>query len=44
LDNIAYKLENRLLRQVKGIEHKGDKEEWTDQSGLKEINRVTGID
>jgi hypothetical protein len=33
LDKIAHKLENGLLKLVKGIEHKGDKKEWTDRFG-----------
>ena len=42
LDNIAYKLENGLLKLIESIERKRDGGEWIDHLSVKEINAVFG--
>ena len=40
LDNLAYKLENGLLKLVESLEEKRDRGEWTDHLLIKESNLV----
>ena len=42
LDNLAYKLENGLLKLVESLEHKRDRKEWIDRLMVKESNVVYG--
>ena len=44
LDNIAYKLENGLLKLIESIEHKRDQGEWIDHISIKETNALYGLD
>lgn len=44
LDNIAYKLENGLLKLIESIEHKRDKGEWIDHLSIKETNALYGLE
>ena len=44
LDNIAYKLENGLLRLIESIERKRDQGEWTDSLTVKETNTMYRIE
>ena len=44
LDNIAYKLENGLLKLIESIEHKRDQGEWIDKLTVKETNEAYGIE
>ncbi len=42
LDNIAYKLENGLLKLIESIERKRDGGDWIDHLSVKETNAVFG--
>ena len=42
LDNLAYKLENGLLKLVESLEQKRDRKEWIDHLMVKESNVVYG--
>ena len=44
LDNIAYKLENGLLKLIESIEHKRDQGEWIDYLNVKETNALYGLE
>ena len=44
LDNIAYKLENGLLKLIKSIEHKRDQGEWIDHLSVKETNALYSLE
>ena len=44
LDNIAYRLENRLLKLIESIEHKRDQGEWIDHLSVKETNALYGLE
>ena len=44
LDNIAYKLENGLLKLIESIEHKRDQGEWIDHLSIKETNALYGLE
>ncbi len=44
LDQLAFKLENGLLKLVEKLEGKRDKGEWTDHLTVKESNVVCGKD
>ena len=44
LDNIAYKLENGLLKLIESIERKRDQGEWTDSLTVKETNAMYSIE
>ena len=44
LDNIAYKLENGLLKLVETLERKRDKKAWIDSLVVKESNAAHGDD
>ena len=44
LDNIAYKLENGLLKLIESIEHKRDQGEWIDHLSVKETNALYGLE
>jgi four helix bundle protein len=44
LDNIAYKLENGLLKLIESIEHKRDQGEWIDCLNVKETNALYGLE
>ena len=44
MDNIAYKLENGLLKLIESIEHKRDQGEWIDKLTVKETNEAYGIE
>ena len=44
LDNIAYKLENGLLKLIESIEHKRDRGEWIDHLSIKETNALYGLE
>jgi hypothetical protein len=43
LNNIAYKLENGLLKLIESIEHKRDQGAWIDHLGVKETNALYGL-
>ncbi|MGD8469883.1 MAG: four helix bundle protein [Desulfobacteraceae bacterium] len=42
LDNIAFKLENGLLKLIESIEYKRDQGEWIDYLNVKETNALYG--
>ncbi len=42
LDNIAFKLENGLLKLIESIERKRDQGEWIDYLNVKETNALYG--
>lgn len=42
LDNIAFKLENGLLKLIESIEYKRDQGEWIDYLNVKETNVLYG--
>ena len=44
LDNIAYRLENGLLKLIESIEHKRDQGEWIDHLSVKETNALYGLE
>ncbi|NIO04199.1 MAG: four helix bundle protein [Proteobacteria bacterium] len=44
LDNLAYKLENGLLKLVEALEHKRERKEWTDHLMVKESNAIYGVE
>jgi four helix bundle protein len=44
LDNIAYKLENGLLKLIESIEHKRDQGKWIDHLSIKETNALYGLE
>ena len=44
LDNIAYKLENGLLKLIESIENKRDQGEWIDHLSVKETNALYGLE
>ncbi len=44
LDNIAFKLENGLLRLIESIERKRDQGEWIDHLSVKETNALYGFE
>jgi four helix bundle protein len=44
MDNIAYKLENGLLKLIESIEHKRDQGEWIDHLSIKETNALYGLE
>ena len=44
LDNIAYKLENGLLKLIESIEQKRDRGEWIDHLSVKEANALYGLE
>jgi four helix bundle protein len=44
LDDIAYKLENGLLKLIESIEHKRDQGEWIDHLSVKETNALYGLE
>ena len=44
LDNIAYKLENGLLKLIESIEHKRDQGEWIDHLSVKETNALDSLE
>jgi four helix bundle protein len=44
LDNIAFKLENGLLKLIESIERKRDQGEWIDYINVKETNALYGVE
>ena len=44
LDNIAFKLENGLLKLIESIERKRDQGEWIDYMNVKETNALYGVE
>jgi four helix bundle protein len=44
LDNIAFKLENGLLKLIESIERKRDQGEWIDYLNVKETNALYGLE
>lgn len=43
LDNIAFKLENGLLKLIESIEQKRDQGDWIDYLNVKETNALYGL-
>lgn len=44
LDNLAYKLENGLLKLVESLEQKREEDTWIDQLMIRESNAAYGVD
>jgi four helix bundle protein len=44
LDNLAFKLENGLLKLVESLEYKRERKEWTDHLIVKESNAIYEIE
>ena len=44
LDNIAFKLQNGLLKLIESIERKRDRGEWIDYLNVKETNALYGLE
>ena len=44
LDNIAFKLENGLLKLIESIEYKRDQGDWIDYLNVKETNALYGLE
>jgi hypothetical protein len=40
LDNLAYKLENELLKLVESLERKREQDDWIDHLIIKETNAI----
>jgi four helix bundle protein len=44
LDNLAFKLENGLLKLVEALEQKRERKEWIDHLMVKESNAIYGVE